>query len=378
MHHRRIRDLVAAALTAAVAIAAPSVVLSTGAANATATTTSTATVTAAAPASASATATATATAATVPRAAGVSPPARSPLAVGTIRTAHTGAVFAGGLTVQPDNQPGVAADRLAAEGRTAEAAAARTIAAQPIATWLGDWLRGDLLDRVVARNLAAAEATGTTPVFVTYAVPNRDCGGFSAGGLTAAEYTAWNERIAGMLRGHRAVVLVEPDSLSHLPTCTSEDATRPALLAAAVAAFADAGVPAYLDGGNENWNTPAVQASLLQRAGIDRARGFFTNVSNFYGVDGERAYADRVSALTGGAHYVVDVSRNGRGWLGTWCNPPGAGLGQTPRVTGGTTGLDALLWVKTPGLSDGTCNGGPAAGTWFPAYAVALVANRKP
>ena len=302
--------------------------------------------------------------------------ARPPVTPGTLRTAPPVEVFAGGPTLQPDAQAGVAATRLAAEGRTTEAAAARTIAAQPVATWLGDWLRGDLLDRVVARNLAAAEASGTTPVFVTYAVPNRDCGGFSAGGLTAVDYTAWNERIAGMLRGHRAVVLVEPDSLSHLPTCRSEDATRPALLAAAVDAFAAAGVPAYLDGGNENWNKPAVQADLLQRAGIDRARGFFTNVSNFYALEGEQAYAERLSALTGGSRYVVDVSRNGRGWLGTWCNPPGAGLGQTPRVANGTTGLDALLWVKTPGLSDGTCNGGPAAGTWYASYAVALVANR--
>ncbi|KTR08900.1 MULTISPECIES: glycoside hydrolase family 6 protein [Curtobacterium] len=303
--------------------------------------------------------------------------ARAPIAAGTIRTAPASAVFAGGLTVQPDNQPAAAAAALAAQGRTADAAAARTIAAQPIATWLGDWLRGDQLDRVVARNLAAAEKSGTTPVFVTYAIPNRDCGGYSAGGLSAAEYPVWNQRIATMLRGHRAVVLVEPDSLSHLTSCVSESATRPALVASAVRAFADAGVPAYLDGGNEDWNPPAVQAALLQRAGIDRARGFYTNVANFYGVDGERAYADRLSALVGGARYVIDVSRNGRGWRGTWCNPTGAGLGQSPRVTAGTTRLDALLWVKTPGASDGTCNGGPAAGTWFPAYAVALVANRK-
>ncbi len=295
----------------------------------------------------------------------------------TIRTATTGQVFAGGLFVQPDSQAAQAATALTASGDIAGVAAARTIAAQPVAIWLGEWFRGDMLDRYLARALAAAEAAGRTPVFVTYAIPNRDCGGYSAGGLSAADYLAWNQRIADDLRGHRAVVLVEPDSLSALPRCTSEAATRPPLLAEAVAALSAAGVPTYLDGGNSTWNTAEAQAALLRSAGVAQARGFFTNVANFQLVDQERAYADRVSALTGGSHYVVDVSRNGRGWKGTWCNPTGAGLGQTPRVSAGTTAMDALLWVKTPGSSDGTCNGGPAAGTWWSAQAQALVANRR-
>ena len=34
--------------------------------------------------------------------------------------------------------------------------------------------------------------------------------------------------------------------------------------------------------------------------------------------------------------------------------------------------MDAYLWVKTPGESDGTCNGGPRAGQWWPEYALGL------
>ncbi|MDP9737076.1 glycoside hydrolase family 6 protein [Curtobacterium sp. 260] len=301
----------------------------------------------------------------------------APIPRAALHSATPGQVFAGGLYRQPDSQPAQAAAALSAAGRTTEAAAARTIAQQPIAIWLGEWYTGDALDRVIARNLAAAEKTGTTPVFVTYAVPNRDCGGYSAGGLSPSRYAAWNRRIAADLQGHRAVVIVEPDSLAHLSTCTAERARRPGLIAAAVRVYAAAGVPTYLDGGNEDWNPAELQATYLREAGVAQARGFFTNVANFYGVDGERAYAERLSAMTGGARYVVDVSRNGRGWLGTWCNPTGAGLGGKPHIAAGTTRLDALLWVKTPGASDGTCNGGPAAGTWFPSYAVALVANRK-
>ncbi|MBK0296937.1 glycoside hydrolase family 6 protein, partial [Bacillus sp. S34] len=65
-------------------------------------------------------------------------------------------------------------------------------------------------------------------------------------------------------------------------------------------------------------------------------------------VDQERAYADRLAdAIGDDPHFVIDVSRNGQGWRGTWCNPDGAGLGQAPHVTRGSTRLDALLWVNS-------------------------------
>ena len=35
-------------------------------------------------------------------------------------------------------------------------------------------------------------------------------------------------------------------------------------------------------------------------------------------------------------------------------------------------GIDAYLWVKQPGDSDGPCNGGLPAGVYWPQYAVAL------
>ncbi|MGE0796347.1 MAG: glycoside hydrolase family 6 protein, partial [Acidimicrobiia bacterium] len=72
-----------------------------------------------------------------------------------------------------------------------------------------------------------------------------------------------------------------------------------------------------------------------------------------------------------GAHFVVDTSRNGAGPTDDrqWCNPPGRALGSVPEVAPGVSPLvDAFLWVKTPGRSDGTCNGGPKAGDWWPEY----------
>ena len=48
---------------------------------------------------------------------------------------------------------------------------------------------------------------------------------------------------------------------------------------------------------------------------------------------------------------------------------------ERPRLVNDSTGLDALLWVKLPGESDGTCNGGPAAGQWWQEMALEMMAS---
>ncbi|MFZ7089091.1 glycoside hydrolase family 6 protein [Curtobacterium sp. RRHDQ10] len=293
----------------------------------------------------------------------------------TVHSAPSTTVFAGGPFHQPDSQPAKYAASLAAAGDAAGSAAASSIARQPIAIWLGDWFSDTQLVKLLQTTQAAAARAGTTPVYVTYAIPNRDCGGYSAGGMTADRYQRWTDLIASTLRGQRATVIVEPDSLAALSNCPGEASTRYALLGHEVAAFTAAGVPSYLDAGNSNWVPPAEMANRLRNAGVANARGFSSNVANYHPTVDEQAYDQKVSALTGGAHYVIDTSRNGAGWRGTWCNGPGAGLGAVPRTVSDGTALDALLWVKTPGASDGTCAGGPPAGAWYSSYAQTLVRN---
>jgi len=281
--------------------------------------------------------------------------------------------FGSRLYVDPTSDAQRVYDSLLAQGDTARAALIGRIASQPTAVWLGDWYTPTLLVSVIQRHLRAAASQGATPVFVTYAIPNRDCGGYSAGGYTADQYLDWTQQVANALAGSRAVVLIEPDSLAMLSSakCAGVAATRLPLLQSAVGILAAAGLSTYLDGGNARWLTPDVNA-----AGIAGARGFFTNVSNFDATQTERDYAGKVSSRVGWKHFVIDVSRNGNGWTGTWCNPPGAGLGQNPQITeSASTKLDALLWVKHPGASDGPCNGGPPAGAWYENAAEALVLN---
>jgi endoglucanase len=143
-------------------------------------------------------------------------------------------------------------------------------------------------------------------------------------------------------------------------------------------------------------------------------------------------YASILGSTTPIAHFVADTSRNGRGpnsmtayaaapynqpaivisslAAGNWCNSPGAGLGLRPTTNTGVALVDAYLWVKTPGQSDGQCNiaGGarawdytqynpwnwnatqqqqndplwglqdPAAGAWFPQQALQLAQLANP
>ncbi|MBK4346893.1 glycoside hydrolase family 6 protein [Lacisediminihabitans changchengi] len=288
-------------------------------------------------------------------------------------------LYPGGVWLNPASLPVTEVAKLRTAGASADADTLGQISSQPIATWLGDWWSSDLLTSKLTAMMSASAQAHDTPVFVIYAIPDRDCGGYSAGGYSDADYVAFNRTVADSLRGHPAVVLMEPDSIAMLGTarCGSIVDRRLGLISTVVQYYAQAGVAVYLDGGNSNWVQPQVMADRLTQAGVQYARGFFTNVSNFRRVSEEQPYAEKIVGLLGGTkHYVIDVSRNGAGWKGTWCNPTGAALGQNPSVSTAGGSLDALLWVKTPGASDGTCNGGPAAGKWYQSYALDLVRNR--
>ena len=296
----------------------------------------------------------------------------------TIRSASPATVYAGGLYVEPWGHAASAAKELESDGESDAAEAASIIAEEPVAIWLSSFYDDEQLVDLIDRNLKRAEKNGTTPVFVTYDIPNRDCGGESAGGAASdVDYLDWNQLVVDTIRGHRAVILVEPDSIGHISTCPEQAVDRTETLDSAVSAMYEAGIPAYLDGGNSTWVDAQTMSERLQASGISKARGFFTNVANYNTEEAERSYAEKLSDLLGGdVHYVVDVGRNGTGWRGTWCNGEGAGLGRSPRVAVNGSRIDAFLWVKTPGASDGRCTGGPAAGQWFASYAEDLVKNR--
>jgi endoglucanase len=257
--------------------------------------------------------------------------------------------------------------------RPADAAQMDKIAAQPQADWFGEW-SGNVRS-AVSRRVATIRAAGALPVLVTYYIPLRDCGGYSTGGASSPDaYRSWIRSFADGLGSGRAAVVVEPDALAGMDCLSPSDRqTRLDLLRDAVAALnSHPGTAVYLDAGHSHWQSPAMIASRLRGAGIKSARGFSLNVSNSHPTDEQRRYGDAISARTGGKRFLIDTSRNGLGSSGDWCNPEGRALGKRPTAKTRDRRADAYLWIKPPGESDGTCNGGPDAGLWWPEYALGL------
>ncbi|WP_145906030.1 glycoside hydrolase family 6 protein [Kitasatospora viridis] len=275
--------------------------------------------------------------------------------------------------------PGTAAEqavRLAQEqGRTADLPALRRLAAQPVARWL----TGDDAAGVAAQVVTGAAAAGQLPVLVAYDIPGRDCGAYSRGGAAdPAAYRAWVDRLAAAIGDRAAWVVLEPDAVALTVTgCATAGADRYQLLAYAVGELkAHPKVRVYLDAGNPGYAGQAAQiADGLRAAGLQRADGFAVNVSNFYTTPQSSAYGRQLSGLLGGKHFVIDTSRNGNGALAptAWCNPPGRALGAPPTTATGDPSVDAFLWVKNPGESDGDCGRGePPAGEFWLDYALGL------
>ncbi|GAA3103038.1 glycoside hydrolase family 6 protein [Streptosporangium carneum] len=276
--------------------------------------------------------------------------------------------------------------RLLREGKAEEAALIRRIADRPTAVWIGD---PDPRARV-AEITDRARRAGQVPLLVAYHIPDRDCGQFSAGGAASAEeYRAWIRRFAEGIGDRPAWVVLEPDALAHiLDNCTKggKAAERLDLLRGAVEELKKKpGTKVYLDAGNAGWiRNPGDWVDPMRRAGVATADGFAFNVSNFFTTEESVAVAGKLSDALGGAPYVIDTSRNGNGpprdarGDDAWCNPAGRALGAEPTTKTGRERVEAFLWVKRPGESDGECHRGePAAGTWFHSYALELARNSR-
>lgn len=149
-------------------------------------------------------------------------------------------------------------------------------------------------------------------------------------------------------------------------------------------------------------------------------RGLVTNVSNYNGYHVSSApnftspnpnydeshfhaaLAPYLIAQGFPVNFIVDLGRagiqpGGRIEWGHWCNVINSGFGPRPTEGGNTAqeGLDAVVWVKPGGESDGTSDStvarfdstcvsasaltpAPEAGTWFQAYFEMLLRNANP
>ena len=284
------------------------------------------------------------------------------------------------LIVAPSTSPGAssalsaasAAGKPNANGSVAgaatklsDAALLQTIRTIPQGVWAVDGSPAQAEQQ--ARNVAA----GSLQTLIVYDIPGRDCGSYSAGGAGGdAGYQAWIDGLARGIGGRAVRVVVEPDALGQ---CVTE--ARSNLVKYAATTLQAAGAHVYIDA--SQWVDAATMADRLKAAGIASVTGFSLNVSGYETTATTTAYGRTLSALVGGKHFVIDTSRNGAGPKGSeWCNPAGRALGVYPTTATANALIDGLLWLKNPGESDGECtefgHHDPAAGVWWPSYALSL------
>jgi len=231
---------------------------------------------------------------------------------------------------------------------------------------------------------------GSIPLITTYFL-HADNGGCATNSQLAADWPTFKRRIDEMAAatGNRpAVYLLELDafgSSSCMARVGSLGTWEQYLHYEVDTISALHHTVVYLEAGYSDSNPVGYTARALNEAGVRKIRGFFTNDTHINWTINEVRWAEKISRLTGGAHYVVNTAQNGNGPLlnshpvtegvEALCNPPGRGLGPRDTTDTGFPHADAFLWTHPPGNSSGHCNGGPDSGTFWISRALDLAAH---
>ncbi|KAL4781029.1 1, 4-beta cellobiohydrolase [Aspergillus varians] len=300
---------------------------------------------------------------------------------------------------------------------------------------------GEYLANIKEKNDAGAEPP-VAGIFVVYNLPDRDCAALASNGELAIadggvdKYKEYIDSIRENIVEYsdtNIILVIEPDSLANLVTnldvekCANAQDAYLECTNYAITQLDLPNVSMYLDAGHAGWlGWPAnigpaaeLYAGVYQNASSPSTlRGLATNVANYnaFSIDtcpsytsendicDEQSYinnlAPELSAAGWDAHFVVDTGRNGKQptgqieW-GDWCNAKGTGFGVRPTTDTGDDLVDAFVWIKPGGESDGTSDQSaerydshcgaeaalqpaPEAGTWFQAYFEQLVENANP
>ncbi|KAF2838223.1 glycoside hydrolase family 6 protein [Patellaria atrata CBS 101060] len=317
-----------------------------------------------------------------------------------------------------------------AKNDTVNAARTRTVQRTSTFTWVTTRAGLVNIDTAIkeAREQKRRTRKETIVGLVLYNLPDRDCSaGESAGELSSAKngleiykkefIDPYAKKLADAGDLTFAVVL-EPDSLGNAVTnqgiefCKNATTIYEQGIAYAIKQLQLKNVALYIDAAHGGWlgwadnlePTAKEFAKVLSMAGNStKIRGFATNVSNYNPYNAiirenytewspswdESHYATSLSEklVAEGlpAHFIIDQGRvalpGAREEWGEWCNVSPAGFGRRPTTQGlNNTVVDALVWIKPGGESDGRCGleGAPAAGAWFDEYVQMLVKNADP
>jgi endoglucanase len=269
--------------------------------------------------------------------------------------------------------------------------ALKFIASEPGAHRFYFWNTPAWPAHTVARYLETVEARhpGTVQQLSTYSLVHAHCGADTSSPAFIRRYQRWMQGLSRGIGNFHVVMFLELDSL----ITTQCMAHQPAKLAARLTEVRDAvkilqanpHVAVYIDAGAADAISWRRTVSLLRRAGVAGARGFFLNSTHFDWTTKEVAFGQKIARALGGAHFVVNTAENGQGPLvpkvrfrhgnEELCNPTGRGLGPLSTATGYTY-VDAFLWFTNPGGSAGQgpgCGkGAPPTAVFWPQYAAGL------
>jgi endoglucanase len=254
----------------------------------------------------------------------------------------------------------------------------RYLANQPYTYWLGEWSNINSLS--LRNQLIDAERQGQIPVFVVYRLFLRDeTYGRSLSLDYCEDYLNWIRHLAYHIQSRPAIIVLEPNALAGAGQYyTSEQLNILVLLLQNALNILKQcpNLKVYLDAGHPFWLDESYMAVLLARSGIDLADGFALNVAHYIENDAVIGYGERLSRLLGDKPFVIDTGRNGRGIRNPedWCNPPDVGTGRLPSLQTRHDLIDAYLWIKPPGESDGALRPGmPKDGVFWLDKALSLV-----
>jgi endoglucanase len=255
------------------------------------------------------------------------------------------------------------------------------IASQPTAVWFGDW-NTDIRSEI-DRHVTQMVTTGHYPVAVLYNIPNRDYGGYSAGGARTPElYLQWIDGFVAGTKGRSLAVVFEPDGIGLMDKRSdNEKNQRLDLYRQAIDKLTNnTKISVYIEAAQ--WVDPDRMAGYLERANLRKAAGVCLNTSGYELTPRVITYLENLNkSVKYPIHGIIDTSRNGRfvpdrGGDSKWCNPLDAGLGVPPTTDTKHPLVDAFLWIKIPGESDGECGKGDSnPGIWDQKIALSLAKN---
>lgn len=275
-----------------------------------------------------------------------------------------------------------------------------------------------------ARKQSQSSSMSVVVPLVIYNLPNRDCYALASNGelllnqdglkLYKTQYIDPIVTIIQQYSDIRIAAILEPDSLPNAITNRgktqipgSEGCSDRVLqaydegIAYAIQKLALPNTAIYLDAAHSGWlgytreSRQAMVAKFkdvaMKAGGLDLVRGLAVNVANYTPLDthealplppgaaqknyfepnmlkSEHQFASEMAQLMAEAgfsnpHMIIDTGRNGevqsRSVWGNWCNIARARVGQKPQSSPRPQ-IDAYVWVKPPGESDGSSENAPA------------------